>query len=71
MMVSRRSAEDKIKEKKYKNWKRIKERECWVEYKNVSNAAKSVVSKAKLGKYDKLNERLGKNKRKTSVHCTV
>ena len=43
----------------FKKWQKNREREDWVEYKSLSKAAKSAVSKAKLKKYDELYERLG------------
>ena len=43
----------------FKKQQKTRERKDWVEYKSLSKAAKSAVSKAKLGKYDELYERLG------------
>jgi hypothetical protein len=45
-----------------------RERKDWVEYKSLSKAAKNAVSKAKLGTYDELYERLGTKEGKKEVY---
>ena len=47
------------KKKQFKVWQKSRKREDWVEYKSVCKIVKSAVNKAKLKRYDELNEQLG------------